>query len=370
MSSDADIHLENVTKQFGETTAVDDLTLSIPRGAFYALLGPSGCGKTTTLRMVGGFEDPTSGRVFLGGDEVTQLPPYKRDVNTVFQSYALFPHLSVEKNVAFGLERKKIGKSDVQTRVGDALEMVQLEGYGKRKPAQLSGGQQQRVALARALVNRPRALLLDEPLGALDLRLRKQLQIQLKGIQKDVGITFVHVTHDQEEAMTMADTIAVMSEGRIEQAGSAADLYERPRTEFVANFLGVSNLVDARMRASQNGHATVETHDGATLQVPSDRIGPHGTDAVRIGVRPEKVTLSPAGTTVADGRNVLRGTVVVASFLGVSIQYVIRAAGGEELTVFAQNLDGAEPESLGPGREVQLAWDPQHTFVVAKEGIK
>jgi spermidine/putrescine transport system ATP-binding protein len=369
MTTDADIHLEGVTKQFGDTTAVDDLTLSIPRGAFYALLGPSGCGKTTTLRMVGGFEDPTAGRVFLGGDEVTQLPPYKRDVNTVFQSYALFPHLTVERNVAFGLERKKLDKAQVRERVAAALEMVQLAGYGKRKPAQLSGGQQQRVALARALVNRPRALLLDEPLGALDLRLRKQLQIELKRIQREVGITFVHVTHDQEEAMTMADTIAVMSDGRIEQAGSAADLYERPRTEFVANFLGVSNLVDARLRASQNGRSAVETHDGATLHVPSDRIGPHGTDAVRIGVRPEKVTLSPAGATVAEGHNVLRGTVMVASFLGVSIQYVIRAAGGEELTVFAQNLDGAEPESLGAGREVQLAWDPQHTFVVAKEGV-
>jgi spermidine/putrescine transport system ATP-binding protein len=368
MTNETDIHLENVTKRFAEVTAVDDLTLSIPRGAFYALLGPSGCGKTTTLRMVGGFEDPTEGTVYLGGQDVTQLPPYKRDVNTVFQSYALFPHLSVEKNVSFGLERRRTSKDEVRSRVAEALEMVQLAGYGRRKPAQLSGGQQQRVALARALVNRPRALLLDEPLGALDLRLRKQLQIELKRIQQEVGITFVHVTHDQEEAMSMADTIAVMSEGRIEQAGSAADLYERPRTEFVASFLGVSNLVDARLRASQNGHAAVETHDGATLHVPSDRIGPHGTDAVRIGVRPEKVTLSPAGADVATGANVLRGTVVVASFLGVSIQYVIRAAGGEELTVFAQNIDGAEPESLGPGREVQLSWDPQHTFVVAKEG--
>jgi spermidine/putrescine transport system ATP-binding protein len=368
MTNDADIHLEAVTKRFGETTAVDDLTLSIPRGAFYALLGPSGCGKTTTLRMVGGFEDPTQGKVYLGGDEVTNLPPYKRDVNTVFQSYALFPHLTVERNVAFGLERRKVGKAEVRKRVAEALELVQLGRYGSRKPFQLSGGQQQRVALARALVNRPRALLLDEPLGALDLRLRKQLQLELKRIQQDVGITFVHVTHDQEEAMSMADTIAVMNDGRIEQAGSAADLYERPRTEFVASFLGVSNLVDARLRASQNGRSTVETHDGATLHVPSDRIGPHGSDAVRIGVRPEKVRLSPAGADVADGVNVLRGTVVVASFLGVSIQYVVRAAGGEELTVFAQNLDGAEPESLGPGREVQLAWDPQHTFVVAKEG--
>src|SRR3954463_3836899 len=366
---DSDIRLDGVVKRFGDTLAVDRLTLEIERGSFYALLGPSGCGKTTTLRMIGGFEDPTEGTVYLGGADVTALPPYRRDVNTVFQSYALFPHLDVERNVAFGLERRKLAKDEVRRRVADALDMTQLHGLGKRKPAQLSGGQQQRVALARALVNRPRALLLDEPLGALDLRLRKQLQIELKRIQKEVGITFVHVTHDQEEAMSMADTIAVMSDGRIEQAGGAADLYERPRTEFVANFLGVSNLVDARLRASQNGHSAVETHDGAVLHVPADRIGPHGTDAVRIGVRPEKVTLSPAGHTVGEGRNVLRGTVVVASFLGVSIQYVVRAAGGEELTVFAQNLDGAEPESLGPGREVQLAWDPQHTFVVAKEGL-
>jgi len=364
---EADIHLEKVTKRFGELKAVDDLTLSIERGAFYAMLGPSGCGKTTTLRMIGGFEDPTEGKVFLGGDEVTQYPPYKRDVNTVFQSYALFPHLSVERNVGFGLERKKVSKADVRTRVGEALELVQLGGLGKRKPAQLSGGQQQRVALARALVNRPRALLLDEPLGALDLRLRKQLQIELKRIQQDVGITFVHVTHDQEEAMSMADTIAVMNDGRIEHAGSAADLYERPRTEFVANFLGVSNLIDARLAATQGELSSVETHDGAKLTLPADRIGPHGSDAVRVGVRPEKVTLVPAGRECPDGSNVLRGTVIVAAFLGVSIQYLISTAGGEELTVIAQNADGAEPETLGPGREVQLAWMPQHTFVVAKE---
>jgi len=364
---EADIHLEAVTKRFGEMTAVDELTLSIERGAFYAMLGPSGCGKTTTLRMIGGFEDPTAGRVFLGGDEVTQQPPYKRDVNTVFQSYALFPHLSVEKNVGFGLERKRTSKDEVRKRVGEALDLVQLGGLGKRKPAQLSGGQQQRVALARALVNRPRALLLDEPLGALDLRLRKQLQIELKRIQQDVGITFVHVTHDQEEAMSLADTIAVMNAGRIEQAGSAADLYERPRTEFVANFLGVSNLVDARLSSTEGDVAAVETHDGARLSLPADRIGPHGSDAVRVGVRPEKISLVPAGQECPDGANVLRGTVVVAAFLGVSIQYVIRAAGGEELTVIAQNADGSEPDSLGAGREVQLAWMPQHTFVVAKE---
>src|SRR4051794_37704128 len=364
--AEADIHLDGVSKRFGETTAVDDLTMTIPRGSFFAMLGPSGCGKTTTLRMIGGFEDPTQGRVFLGGADVTQHPPYKRDVNTVFQSYALFPHLNVEKNVAFGLERKKVSKDEVRRRAGEALELVQLGHLAKRKPAQLSGGQQQRVALARALVNRPRALLLDEPLGALDLRLRKQLQIELKRIQQDVGITFVHVTHDQEEAMSMADTIAVMNGGRIEQAGGAADLYERPQTEFVANFLGVSNLVDARISARDNGLTKLETHDGATLHVPSERCGPHADDAVRAGVRPEKITLLPEGETAPDGANVLKGTVVVAAFLGITIQYVVRAAGGEELNVFAQNIDGSEPESLGAGRKVQLAWRPEHTFVVGR----
>jgi spermidine/putrescine transport system ATP-binding protein len=356
--SDADIHLEGVSKRFAETTAVDDLTMSIPRGAFFAMLGPSGCGKTTTLRMIGGFEDPTEGRVFLGGSDVTDHPPYKRDVNTVFQSYALFPHLSVEK---------KVSKDEVKRRVGEALELVQLAHLAKRKPGQLSGGQAQRVALARALVNRPRALLLDEPLGALDLRLRKQLQIELKRIQQDIGITFVHVTHDQEEAMSMADTIAVMNHGKIEQAGGAADLYERPRTGFVANFLGVSNLVDARIQARDNGLARVETHDGASLRLPSARCGPHTSDDVRVGVRPEKISLVPEGDAVPDGANVLRGKVVVAAFLGVSIQYVVRAAGGEELNVFTQNTDGSEPAALAVGRDVQLAWDPEHTFVVARD---
>jgi spermidine/putrescine transport system ATP-binding protein len=367
--NDADIHLEQVSKRFSDVLAVDDLTLSIERGRFYAMLGPSGCGKTTTLRMIGGFEDPTDGRVFLGGEDVTQRPPYRRDVNTVFQSYALFPHLTVERNVAFGLERKKLGRDEVRRRVAETLELVQLSGLDRRKPAELSGGQQQRVALARALVNRPRALLLDEPLGALDLRLRKQLQIELKRIQADVGITFVHVTHDQEEAMSMADTIAVMNHGRIEQSGSAAELYETPRTEFVASFLGVSNLIDARLREADGVLARVQTHDGVALRVPTESIGPHGSDAVRVGVRPEKVTLVPAGTDAPEGANVLRGTVVVASFLGVSIQYLVRALGGEELTVFAPNVDGAEPEALAVGREVQLTWNPHHTFVVAKEQL-
>jgi spermidine/putrescine transport system ATP-binding protein len=365
-ATDADIHLENVTKRFGDMVAVDDLTLSIERGSFYALLGPSGCGKTTTLRMIGGFEDPTEGVIYLGGQTVTDLPPYKRDVNTVFQSYALFPHLSVERNVAFGLERRKLSKAEVTRRVGETLDMVQLGPLANRRPAQLSGGQQQRVALARALVNRPRALLLDEPLGALDLRLRKQLQIELKRIQQEVGITFVHVTHDQEEAMSMADTIAVMNRGRIEQAGSAEELYERPNTAFVANFLGVSNLVDGTVLERGAEMASVQTRDG-TVHVPCDRVAEGAGDAVRIGVRPEKIELVPAALGVPAGQNALRGTVMVASFLGVSIQYLVTAPGGEELTVIAPNRDGRQSSALGPGHEVLLTWAPQHTFVVARD---
>jgi spermidine/putrescine transport system ATP-binding protein len=365
----SDIRLDAVTKRFGETVAVDELTMSIERGKFFAMLGPSGCGKTTTLRMIGGFEDPTAGRVHLGGQDVTDLPPYRRDVNTVFQSYALFPHLDVQSNVAFGLQRRKVAKPDVKRRVAEVLELTQLSGFEKRRPAQMSGGQQQRVALARALVNHPRALLLDEPLGALDLRLRKQLQIELKRIQRDVGITFVHVTHDQEEAMTMADEIAVMNEGRIEQRGSANQLYETPQTAFVANFLGVSNLIDGTLRRREGGVAEFQTHDGAVLRVPVDRVSDANGGALCAGVRPEKIDLLPADGTTAPraGDNVLRGRVSVAAYLGVAIQYVIAAAGGEELTVMAQNKDGTGTSTFGPGTEVQLAWSPDHTFIVSKE---
>jgi spermidine/putrescine transport system ATP-binding protein len=361
-----DIRLRGVVKRFGDQTAVAGLDLEIERGAFYALLGPSGCGKTTTLRMIGGFEEPTEGRVFLGGSDVTDLPPYKRDVNTVFQSYALFPHLSVEKNVAFGLERKKLGREEVSQRVREALELTQLTGFEKRKPHQMSGGQQQRVALARALVNRPRALLLDEPLGALDLRLRKQLQLELKRIQQEVGITFIHVTHDQEEAMAMADTIAVMNEGRIEQAGTAVELYETPSTEFVANFLGVSNLIAGTLCHRNGSRAEFKTHDGSRVALPINRLNGQTVGAsMMCGVRPEKVVLVDANDAhgAAEGRNVLRGKVEIASFLGVSIQYVIRTPGGEELTVVQQNT-GGDAASIGPGRDVLVTWEPEHTFVV------
>jgi spermidine/putrescine transport system ATP-binding protein len=368
MSDDGpDIALHGVTKRFGVHTAVDDLTLEITRSSFFALLGPSGCGKTTTLRMIGGFEDPTAGRVELGGVDVTDVPPYRRDVNTVFQSYALFPHLDVERNVGFGLQQRKVPKAKARRRVGEALELVQLHGLGHRRPSQLSGGQQQRVALARALVNRPRALLLDEPLGALDLKLRKQLQTELTRIQREVGVTFVHVTHDQEEAMSIADRIAVMSEGRIEQLGSATELYERPRTEFVANFLGVSNLIDGRVVRRDAALADFETADGAHLLVPTGHLDGLGDRAVRVGVRPEKISLHALEEPSPHGANTLRGHVTDASFLGVSTSYVVRTHGGADVTVYAQNTGGADLQTLGPGREVVLAWEPPHTFVVAKE---
>jgi spermidine/putrescine transport system ATP-binding protein len=367
---DSDIRLEGVSKRFADTLAVDDLSLEIPRGSFFAMLGPSGCGKTTTLRMIGGFEDPTAGRVFLGGIDVTEHPPFRRDVTTVFQSYALFPHLNVERNVSFGLERRKLGKDEIRSRVAEILELVQLTGLGNRRPSQLSGGQQQRVALARALVNHPRALLLDEPLGALDLRLRRQLQIELKRIQQDVGITFVHVTHDQEEALTMADTIAVMNEGRIEQMGSGEDLYERPRTEFVANFLGLSNLIDGTVGSRDGTMATFDAEEGERVFVPSDRFANVNGGPIRIGIRPEKIEIASSDSATeasSASRNVIHGRVTVASYMGTSIQYVVETKTGRELTVIAPNRDGAAVNSIGPGRDVSLAWDPAHTFVVQRQ---
>jgi spermidine/putrescine transport system ATP-binding protein len=344
----ADVRLENVTKRFDEVVAVDNLTLEIEPGSFYALLGPSGCGKTTTLRMIGGFEEPTDGSIYLGEREVSGLPAYKRDVNTVFQSYALFPHLSIFENVAFGLRRKGVGKADVAERVGEALELVDLGGFGKRKPAQLSGGQQQRVALARALVNRPRVLLLDEPLGALDLKLRKQMQLELKGIQGEVGITFIHVTHDQEEAMTMADQIAVMNAGQIEQLGTPSELYETPRTSFVASFLGVSNLIEGEAK-----DGAVMTPGGVRLQVASLN---GKTGLVSIGVRPEKIHLNGPEANRIDGH------VIESAYIGVATQYVVQTAVGR-LMVFAQNTHGGR-ESVGPGASVTLTFSPESTFVL------
>jgi spermidine/putrescine transport system ATP-binding protein len=350
-----DLRLVGLTKRFGSFTAVDDLDLVIPQGSFFALLGASGCGKTTTLRMVSGLEDPTAGQIFLGDQEVTDTKPYRRPVNTVFQNYALFPHLDIFENVAFGLRRR--GFKSVKPQVEAMLELVELGHLAKRKPTQLSGGQQQRIALARALINQPQVLLLDEPLGALDLKLRRQMQIELKRIQTEVGLTFVHVTHDQEEAMTMADTIAVMNHGRIEQMGSPAELYENPQTTFVANFLGQSNLIPGTVQSSDGGVVTVTAHGRRlTLDAARCRVT---TGPVILGVRPEKVQIAAKEDDVPSGVNVLNGTVSDASFIGVSTQYLVRLESGDELAVFEQNT-GREIQR--PGTEVFVYWDPSQGF--------
>jgi len=350
----ADVRLEHVVKRFDDSVAVDGISLEVPHGTFFALLGPSGCGKTTTLRMIGGFEEPTEGRILLGDRDVVGLPPYKRDVNTVFQSYALFPHMTIEQNVAFGLERRGVDKGEVKGRVAEMLELVGLAGFGGRKPRQLSGGQQQRVALGRALVNHPRVLLLDEPLGALDLKLRKQMQLELKRIQHEIGITFVHVTHDQEEAMTMADAIAVMNRGHIEQLGAPQELYERPATAFVAGFLGASNLLPGTVE----GPDAVRLDEGTVVRAKVD--GHSGR--VAAGVRPEKITIG-AGA----GANELPGTISETAYIGVATQVVVRTAAGT-VQVFAQNLDsgGRVP---APGSNVILSWAPESTFVVERDDM-
>ena len=353
----ADLRLSSLTKQFGEFTAVDSLDLTIPAGSFFALLGPSGCGKTTTLRMVAGLEIPTEGEVRLGDDDITWAKPYRRPVNTVFQNYALFPHLTIYENVAFGLRRK--GRKDISEPVREMLALVELEGFEGRKPNQLSGGQQQRVALARALINHPQVLLLDEPLGALDLKLRRQMQIELKRIQVEVGVTFVHVTHDQEEAMTMADTIAVMNGGRIEQMGSPGELYENPRTTFVANFLGQSNLVTAKV-TGRDGEDLVVEAQGAEVRVPTSRAS--GVDGeVWLGVRPEKIVLTPPGER--PDRNTLgRAEIVDVSFVGVSTQYMLRMPWNQDLMAFEQNTGARAVMSRGDVVEVGFAG--AHAFLL------
>jgi spermidine/putrescine transport system ATP-binding protein len=350
-TAEVDVRLVGVTKRFEDVAAVDDLSLEIERGSFFALLGPSGCGKTTTLRMIGGFEQPTEGEIFLADREVSGLPPYKRDVNTVFQSYALFPHLTVLENVAFGLKRRGQRGKDARGPAEEMLRIVGLEGMGRRKPRQLSGGQQQRVALARALVNKPQVLLLDEPLGALDLKLRKQMQLELKAIQHDVGITFIHVTHDQEEAMTMADRIAVMNAGRIEQLGTPTELYETPATAYVAGFLGVSNLIAGTV----SGAETVRLRQGPEVRVPRDVLNGRTGD-VAVGIRPEKIELGGGQP------NVLEGKIVEEAYVGVATQYIVETECGR-LTVYRQN---ATPGVNGAatGQRLSLSWSPESTFVV------
>jgi spermidine/putrescine transport system ATP-binding protein len=364
--AEGDLFLQNLTKSFGDFTAVNDLSLQVPQGSFFALLGPSGCGKTTTLRMVAGLEDPTAGQIRIGDSDITYTKPYARPVNTVFQNYALFPHMDIFENVAFGLKRR--GVKDAQKQVEDALELIQLSTVAKRKPTQLSGGQQQRVALARAIVNRPAVLLLDEPLGALDLKLRRQMQLELKRIQTEVGLTFIHVTHDQEEAMTMADTVAVMNEGVIEQMGPPTELYESPQTAFVANFLGQSNLFPAKVVELSGEDLILEDSDGRFV-MPNSRVSDRVTTSpgteVLVGVRPEKISVSRlagAGDPPTHG-NFVDGDVTSMSFLGVSTQYEVRTKGGDMINVFAQNLD--VHNVLPSGTEVRLTWQPIHGFVLA-----
>ena len=367
------IELHGVVKEFrshGEVvTAVRDLDVAIAEGEFFSLLGPSGCGKTTTMRMVAGFEEPTAGTVYLHGTDVTNIPPHKRDVNMVFQSYALFPHMTVFDNVAFGLRRKNTPKQEVTDRVTDILGVVGLDGYAKRRPRQLSGGQQQRVALARALVNRPRALLLDEPLGALDLKLRQAMQIELKRIQREVGITFVYVTHDQGEALTMSDRIAVMNEGVIEQLGAPRDIYEHPETRFVAGFIGTSNLLSGAVTSTDpaTGGAVIDLGDGGRIVVPAAHKQPG--DELEITVRPEKITLVAGGADAAPPARAaqdgcaLRGTVTEVVYLGTSTNYNVTTSAGAEVVVYSQN---SANDASGPqrGEQVWLHWDPANSYAI------
>jgi spermidine/putrescine transport system ATP-binding protein len=349
------VELSAVTKRFGEFIAVDELTLDIYEGEFFSLLGPSGCGKTTTLRMIAGFEEPTEGGISVGGDPMRGVPPYRRPVNTVFQSYAIFPHLNVFDNVAFGLRRSGVKGEELHKRVTDACEMVQLSGFEKRKPSMLSGGQQQRVALARALVNHPEVLLLDEPLGALDLKLRKEMQLYLKNLQHEVGITFIYVTHDQEEALTMSDRIAVMNEGRVQQVADPPTLYELPRNRFVSDFIGQTNVFSGTVESVSGKRITLSTPSGkveATAREVEVEVGAEAHAAVR----PEKVRFGSEGDNTSNVR--VREIV----YLGVSTQYITELPDGEKLVLYQQNSrEDANPEI---GGEVSVAWDARNCLIL------
>ena len=365
--SDVDVRLVQVTKMFGDAIAVDHIDLEVRDGEFFSLLGPSGCGKTTTLRMIGGFEEPTSGLIELQGQDVTWLPPYQRNVNTVFQNYALFPHLTIFENVAFGLRRRNVKGDEIRSRVTEMLRLVELPGFENRKPTQISGGQAQRVALARALINRPAVLLLDEPLGALDLKLRKQMQIELKRIQQEVGITFIYVTHDQEEAMTMSDRIAVMNRGGYEQLGDPESLYERPATRFVAGFLGVSNLLPASLDGTADGQALLRLSDGTSVRAPRAAVDGR-TGRLSVGVRPEKIRLHELSDAAPAGSNQMEGIIRDASYIGVSTQYIVELRDGKRVAVYEQNVERATRSELwAPGEHVRLTWNPDHSFIVPDE---
>jgi spermidine/putrescine transport system ATP-binding protein len=365
------VSLRGVTKRFGELTAVDSIDLDIHEGEFFTMLGPSGCGKTTTLRMIAGFEEPNAGEILVGGTDVAGLPAHKRPTNTVFQSYALFPHLSVRENVAYGLKRKKVDKSEIEERVNAELERVGLANEANRKPNQLSGGQQQRVALARAVVNLPQVLLLDEPLGALDLKLRKGLQLELKRIQKEIGITFVYVTHDQEEALTMSDRIAVMNRGVVEQIAEPVEVYERPETTFVAGFIGVSNLMPGVVRSLSGEVAEVELEAGVTVSAGANGLATG--ERCHAVVRPEKLDVQPKGeaSAISGDAQSVDGIVVSSVYLGTATQLVVELRDGARMTVLCPNTDEAERQSLpGGGAEVTLSWTPEHIHLVRESSAE
>jgi len=355
------LEIENVTRRFGSMTAVNGVSLSIEAGEFFTLLGPSGCGKTTLLRMIAGFDPPDGGRILLAGQDLTHVPPERRPVRTVFQSYALFPHMTVQENVAFGLRRKRVGRSEITRRVAEMLQIVDLTGREHRRPRELSGGQQQRVALARALVNHPRALLLDEPLGALDLKLRQAMQVELKRIQREVGITFVYVTHDQGEALTMSDRIAVMNDGIVEQLGSPRDIYEHPRTRFVAGFIGTSNLLTGTVARVSGDSAVIEPSGDERIIVPVRHAAVGSGSQIELTVRPEKIELSTAEPQ--SDRCALRGTVTEVVYLGTSTNFSVTTTTGADMVVFQQN--SATAASIAArGDSVWLSWQPHHSYMI------
>jgi len=366
----ADVEIVGVTKRFGTVTAVDHMTLRIESGEFYSLLGPSGCGKTTTLRMIAGFEQPTEGEIYLAGQPVAGVPPYRRNVNTVFQHYALFPHMDVAQNVGYGLRQKGADKAEETRRVAEALGLVRLAGYGARRTWELSGGQQQRVALARALVNHPTVLLLDEPLGALDLKLRKEMELELKALQREVGVTFVYVTHDQEEALTMSDVIVVMSEGRIQQMGGPTELYERPANRFVSNFIGVSNPIPGKIvELRSNGRAVVETERGLRLSgnVTDAAARPAVGDPVTVATRPERLTVATAdsATPSGDGWISVAGRIRQGTYLGDQTEYRVTTDMAGELIIRRQNAAGAGAiEGVGPGDPVVVRWQEEANLIL------
>ncbi|HEX5825252.1 MAG TPA: ABC transporter ATP-binding protein, partial [Candidatus Limnocylindrales bacterium] len=363
-----DVEMIGVTKRFGPVVAVDRMDLAIPGGSFTSLLGPSGCGKTTTLRMIAGFEQPTEGEILLAGRPIAGVPPYHRNVNTVFQHYALFPHMDVAQNVGYGLRQRKVGRAEEQRRVDEALDLVRLTGYGKRRTWELSGGQQQRVALARALINHPTVLLLDEPLGALDLKLRKEMQLELKALQQEVGITFVYVTHDQEEALTMSEMIVVMRDGVIQQRGAPDELYERPSNAFVANFIGVSNFITGKLVSHDRGtdRAVVETDGGLRLvgHVTDVAAEPAAGVAVTVAVRPERLRVEEAGEVAStDGWTAIRGRIRQGTYLGDQTEYRITTDQVGELVARRQNASGAST-GLGPGDPVVVRWHEEANLIL------